>query len=218
MNYINTEILTQHSEADIRAANPNTSFGNPFVPPQAYALVFPAPQPTYNPVTQHVQAAPPAQTSKGHYEQQWIVSSLFATPAEEEAAVAADVATKRRAAVLQIDADTDSIYGSVLGNRAEEYTSAGNDAASFKSAGYTGTVPAGVKSWATAKGWTATQAADDILKTAASWLAAQNGIRAARLLRKEQVKTATNVAGVAEALTAWQVFVTYIKKMLGLVS
>ena len=165
----------QCSEADIRAALPNTSFGTPFVAPIGWDYIFPSPQPAYNPVTQHVQAAPPAQTSKGHYEQQWIVSSLFATPAEEEAAVAADVATKRHAAVLQIDADTDALYGAVLGNRTEEYTSAASDAAAYKSAGYTGTVPPGVQSWATAKKWTATQAADDILVTAAAWIGAQNG-------------------------------------------
>ena len=218
MNYINTTILTLHSEADIRADNPNTSFGNPFVAPQAYALVFPSPQPAHNPVIQRVQAAPPAQTAKGHYEQQWIVSSMFATQAEEEAAIAADVQSKRVAAVMQIDVDTDALYGAVLGNRTEEYTSAANDAQAYKAAGYTGTVPPGVQSWATAKSWTATKAADDILATAAAWVGAQNAIRAARLLRKEQVRATTNTKGVADALAAWAGFLTYIKKMLGVVA
>lgn len=177
--------------------------------------VFPAPRPLHNPVTQLVQEAPPAQTSKGHYEQQWVVSNIFATQAEDEAAVAANLQSGKQSAVLKIDADTDALYSAVLGRRAEEYTSAANDAALYKQSGYSGIVPPGVRSWATAKGWTATQAADDILATAAAWVAAQNAIRATRLLRKEQVRSATNNEGVVVALAAWQGFLSFIKKALG---
>ena len=178
-------------------------------------MIFPTPQPTHNLITQRVQEAPPAQTSKGRYEQQWVVSSRFKTQAEAEAAIAADVQANRLAAVLQIDADTDALYGAVLGNRTEEYTSAANDAQAYKAAGYTGKVPPGVQSWATAKSWTAKKSADDILVTAAAWVGAQNAIRAARLLRKEQVRAATNNKGVADALAAWFGFLVYIRKMLG---
>lgn len=171
--------------------------------------------PAYNPVTQRLQKMPPAQTSKGHYEQQWLVSSLFATHAENDLAMAADVKAKKLSAIRQIDNETDDLYGAVLGNRAEEYTSAANDAQAYRAAGYTGQIPPGVQSWANAKSWTASQATDDILITAGAWINAQNVIRAARLLRKERVRLATNSPGVADELAAWHVFLAYIRKILG---
>lgn len=118
--------------------------------------------------------------------------------------------------LAKIDADTDLIYGAVLGNRAEEYTRAATEAQAYKDASYIGTVPASVQSWATAKSWTLTQATDDILATAAQWTGAQAAIRAARLLRKEQVRTAPNAAGVTVAMNAWAGFVVYIRGQLGL--
>ncbi len=76
--YINTQTLTQHSEQDIRSLNPNTSFGNPFVPPAEYFWVFPAPQPAYNAVTQSVREIAPVLTVKGHCEQSWEIIELDA--------------------------------------------------------------------------------------------------------------------------------------------
>lgn len=119
-------------------------------------------------------------------------------------------------AVLQIDVDTDAIYGAVLGNRAQEYTLAEADATAYKAAGYTGTVPASVQCWATTKSWTAKQAADDILATAAAWRSAQAAIRAQRLSSKEAVRTANDAAGVTTAMAAWAGFVTTIKGQLGI--
>ena len=127
-----------------------------------------------------------------------------------------DLAGAIKTALLKIDADTDAIYGAILGNRAEEYTSASDDAAAHKAANYTGTVPPGVQSWATAKGWTATAAANDILATTTAWVTAQNGIRATRLARKEQVRAATDAAGISTVLTAWAGFVVYMRGQLGL--
>lgn len=121
-----------------------------------------------------------------------------------------------QACLLKIDADTDAIYGAMLGNRAEEYTLAANEAQAFKAAGYAGTVPGSVQSWATAKGWMAAQSADDILATAAQWLGAQSAIRAQRLLRKEQVRVATDAAGITAAMQAWDGFVAYMRGQLGL--
>jgi hypothetical protein len=72
-----------------------------------------------------------------------------------------------------------------------------------------------VQSWATAKGWTATQAADDILAAAASLRGAKSAIRAARLLRKEQVKAATTGAEVSTAMAAWAAFAAAIRAQLG---
>lgn len=99
--YIHAATLTQHSEQDIRAAHPNTSFPQPFVPPDQYAYVFPAPQPAYNPVTQSVREIAPVLTDKGHWEQQWEVVELYATQEERDAAIAADTEAKRIAAVPQ---------------------------------------------------------------------------------------------------------------------
>lgn len=132
------------------------------------------------------------------------------------AGVAAIPAITLASALAKIDADTDAIYGAVLGNRAEEYMLAATDAQAYKTAGYTGTVPASVQSWATAKAWTATKAADDILLTAAKWSGAQATIRAARLARKEQVRAATDTAGIEAAMAAWAGFVAYMRGQLGL--
>lgn len=87
------------SEAQIRLAYPNTSFPVPFQAPEGYVLVFPAPQPGFNPVTQRVQEITPVLTVKGHYEQQWEIVELFSTQAEKDAAIAADIEAKRKASV-----------------------------------------------------------------------------------------------------------------------
>ena len=131
-------------------------------------------------------------------------------------APAFDLTVAIKIALLKIDDDTDAIYGAILGNRAEEYTRASDDAAAYKAANYTGTVPPGVQSWAVAKGWTATKAADDILATTTAWVTAQNGIRATRLARKEQIRAATDAAGISGVLTAWAGFVVYMRGQLGL--
>lgn len=108
--YINTQTMQLQTESEIRAANPNTSFPVPFVPPTEYAYVFPAPQHAHDPVTQRVQAATPELTNLGHWEQRWEVVSSFVeytdsedvlhTVAEQEAAaIAADIEAKRVAAI-----------------------------------------------------------------------------------------------------------------------
>lgn len=122
----------------------------------------------------------------------------------------------RESAIAKIDADTDAIYGAVLGNREQEYTLAETDATAYKDAGYAGAVPDSVQSWATAKGWTATQAADDILATAAAWRSAQASIRAQRLASKEAVRAAVDAAGVSTAMGAWAVFAVTTRGQLGI--
>lgn len=122
----------------------------------------------------------------------------------------------RAAAVHAIDADTDAIYGAVVGNRATEYALAEAEADAFRDAGYTGTAPGGVAAWAAAKGWPAQQAADDILTTAAQWRTAQAAIRAQRLAAKEAVRTAADPAAVGAALAGWRGFAAQIRALLGL--
>lgn len=64
--YINTQTLSQVSEAEIRALNPNTSFPEPFYPPEEYAHIFQTPKPEHSAVTQIVRETAPVLTSKGH--------------------------------------------------------------------------------------------------------------------------------------------------------
>lgn len=119
-------------------------------------------------------------------------------------------------AAMQIDTDTDAIYGTMLGNRAQEYVQAEEDATAYKNAGYVGAVPASVQCWATAKVWTAMQAADDILATATAWRSALAAIRAQRLASKEAARVAVDAAGVDTAMTTWAVFVATIRGQLGI--
>ena len=90
--YIHIPTLTQHSEQDIRVANPNTSFPVPFIAPDDYAYIFPAPA-TYDPVTQTVAETAPELTVLGHWEQRWTVTDKSAE------VIAAEAEAKRIAAI-----------------------------------------------------------------------------------------------------------------------
>ena len=99
MAYINTQ-TNQYpvSEQDIRNLNPNTSFPIPFIPPENYAWVFPAPQPVFDPMTQGVREQAPVFTAKGNWEQSWEIIELDpetiaanqAKKAEQDAKMVAD--------------------------------------------------------------------------------------------------------------------------------
>lgn len=102
MKYINTESLLVHSEQEIRSIFSNTSFGNPFIAPEIYALIFSSPKPSFNEVTQSAQESTPIFTSKGHWEEQWVVVELFNTVQEREAAIAADTEANRLALVPKV--------------------------------------------------------------------------------------------------------------------
>lgn len=100
------------SQGELRRRNPNTS-----LPAQwdqstfdllGVAPVFPAPQPTFDPITQMAREIAPVLTDKGHWEQRWEVIARFQeytdeegvvhTVAEQEAAaIAADAAAKKDA-------------------------------------------------------------------------------------------------------------------------
>ena len=82
--YINLTTLTQHSEADIRALHHNTSFPVPFVPPEGYEYVFPAPA-VYDPVTQIALPTTPVLTDKGHWEQAWVITDKTQAQIDSEA-------------------------------------------------------------------------------------------------------------------------------------
>ena len=76
--YLNITTLQRTSESEIRSAFPNTSFPQPFSPPDGYAVLFATPQPTYDPITQMVRETIPVLTDKGHWEQVWEVVALGA--------------------------------------------------------------------------------------------------------------------------------------------
>lgn len=134
---------------------------------------------------------------------------------DQAAFEAARLPNAKSAFIKQVDADVDVIYEAAIGNRGPEYDQASAEANSYKTAGYTGTVPASVASWATAKGWTAQAAADDIITAAARLTTARDAIRAQRLLRKEQAKAATDTAALATVAAQWSGFVAYIRGQLG---
>lgn len=74
------------SESQIKSENRQVSFPRPFVAPEGYALVFAAPAPTFNPITQSVREIAP-KLINGHYEQDYEVVALDAgTVAANQAA------------------------------------------------------------------------------------------------------------------------------------
>lgn len=215
MNYINTDTLQYplteiETRLQAQTLNPGTSFGRPFVPPSNYKLVAATARPAFDPVTQRLQELAPVADQNGNYSQQWSVVAV----SQEQAT--ANMATLIASSVQRIDAEVDAIYAAALGNRGPEYTDAEQAAVAYQAAGYTGTVPEDVQSWATPKGWTATEAADDILAEAVKLRTAKSVIRRARLLRKEQVRAATTSAEVAAPMLAWAGFVAFIKTELEL--
>lgn len=80
------------TESMIRAEYPNTSFSVPFVAPDPYRFVFPAPA-QYDPITQTAVEIAPVLTSKGHYEQAWFVTG------KTEEVIAAEAEAKRITAI-----------------------------------------------------------------------------------------------------------------------
>ena len=143
-------------------------------------------------------------------------NTLAFSQAMADTANGAVFATAKAAFIAQVDGDVDAIYAAVVGNRSDEYNAANDDAQAYKTAGYTGAVPATVQSWATAKGWTATQATDDILAAAVRLTTLRNTIRSARLLRKEQARSAVDPAALATVSATWTATVAAIRTSAGL--
>lgn len=142
----------------------------------------------------------------------WQGGDVFSAPS----APAVPLADLQAAAVERIDADVDAIYDKVMGRRQAEYERTEIEAREYAEAGYTGTVPPMVQSWATAKAWTAQAAADDILAVSSAWRTAQEVLRAQRLLRKEQARAALGPAALNAVLATWAGFVMAIRGQLGL--
>lgn len=118
------------SQSQIRAENPNTSYPATFPTPEGYAVVFPAPAPSFDPIAQIVREIAPALTNKGHYEQAYEVVDLdvetiaanqeakriAAIPSSvsprqiRQALTAANLRTQVEAAVAAADQDTKDWY------------------------------------------------------------------------------------------------------------
>lgn len=104
----------------------------------------------------------------------------------------------------QIDGLADQVRRELAGDplRVAEYDRAAQEASTYQTAGYIGTVPPAVLSWAEAKGWSAQAAADDILRAAHHWNAALYQLRDQRLKTKEAIRSAldeTSAKAIAEA-------------------
>lgn len=127
-----------------------------------------------------------------------------------------DVAAEKAAFILAIDTDTDSLIRSVIGERGGEYELAEDHATAYKAAGYPATpVPSSVSAWATAKGWSNTQATDSIVAAATGWRSAQEALRAARLLCKEQGRVAVDATELDALKAQWSGFMAALKTQLG---
>ena len=116
--------------------------------------------------------------------------------------------------ILQIDTDADALIRSVIGERGSEYELAEREASAYKAAGYPVTVPSSVSAWATAKSWTAKEAADSIIATATDWRSVQSTLRAERLLRKEQARTALDATALDAIKAQWEAFMVALKLQL----
>jgi hypothetical protein len=134
---------------------------------------------------------------------------------EARQAAANDLTTIKLRLAAQIDADRDTVFRAVVGDRATEYAVAADEAESFKLAGYTGTVPESVESWADVKSKSAQWATDDILATAQNWKAAQANMRRTRLTFKENVKAAATKAALDTIMTQWAGYIVALKASLG---
>lgn len=95
--YIKLDDGTLHTQSSIRAANPQTSYPASFPCPEGYAIVFPAPQPAHDSMTQFCREIAPVLTVKGTYEQAW---EIVALDAETIAAKQAEADSAHNASVL----------------------------------------------------------------------------------------------------------------------
>lgn len=218
------QVITDNQFKDLY---PNISFPAeiPFAD-YGYDVVFPKPAPDYNKITQRVVQIGPVLNVLGKYEEAWEVVSIYAdytddlgvlhTKASQESeAIATLLATDKSALILQIDTDVDALIRAVIGERGSEYELSEKEATAYKAAAYPAApVPSSVSSWAIAKGWTNTAAADDIIAAATGWRSAQSALRTARLLRKQQAANAADAAALNVIQASWNSFLSGIKTSL----
>lgn len=121
-------------------------------------------------------------------------------------------------AISAIDSAADAVRSEVISRQTNtlEYQRVEMQARSFRAAGYPdGDVPSGVATWASAKyrdGWTARQAADDIIGTADAWYGLLDGIRDLRLHAKEDVRHAADGGEIAARVAAFKADLSNLMK------
>ena len=117
--------------------------------------------------------------------------------------------------ISQFEYETDNLIREVVGERANEYLLAEQEATAFKAAGYPDLdVPASVISDAVANGRTNTEACDLILAMAVNWRAMQMSLRGQRLLSKAQTKAVTLVSEIAPIKATWDGFLVTLKSQI----
>ena len=112
----------------------------------------------------------------------------------------------KEAALLSIDRDTDAIYRNVVGDKQSEYEAAEAQARAYKASEWAAEPGQLVAVWASVKGWTNQQAAEDIIAEADKWRAAQVFIRHTRLTAKEAIRNAETQETLNTALSNWNGF------------
>tara|TARA_R110000868_G_scaffold9742_4_gene47967 strand:+ start:6899 stop:7531 length:633 start_codon:yes stop_codon:yes gene_type:complete len=118
-------------------------------------------------------------------------------------------------AIKSFENDTDSLIREVVGERANEYLLAEEEAIAFKAGGYIDAdVTPSISSDAIANGRTNTEACDLILAMAVSWRDAQEKVRANRLLAKAQVKVATLISEIAPIKATWDGFLATLRTQI----
>ena len=125
------------------------------------------------------------------------------------------MANAKTNATRSFEYDTDNLIKEVVGQRANEYLLAEEEATVFKAAGYPDlNVPLSVSSDALANGRTPTEACDLILAMAANWRKAQADLRANRLLAKAKVKAATDASDIPLIKATWDEFLMTLRSQI----
>lgn len=155
------------------------------------------------------RTAPPALT--GTEVAQWL-GAWVVLP--EKPVPVRNLDAEKAAFILQIDTDADALIRAVIGERASQYEGAARESLAYKAAGYTGVVPPKVQAWATAKGQTATWAADSQIAAAAGWRDAENALYATRLLLKETAYQAADADALDAIKAQWAGFLAALKTSL----
>lgn len=82
--FVNTTTLEVKGESELRALYSNTSFPQPFQPPEGWEVLFATPQPTYDPIIEVIVPGTPILTHKGHWEQTWVTQPRFSEYTDSE--------------------------------------------------------------------------------------------------------------------------------------
>lgn len=124
-----------------------------------------------------------------------------------EATLTSDIfAMQKSEMILAVDQLADEVYTVAVSSPAKllEYQEAEKEAVAFKADPEN--IGAYITVWAAAKGWTNTQAADDIILTANRFRSAMIYIRQERLAAKESIRAETssfsNIQGIMAVYTA----------------